>query len=113
MPTRAEDVLNAVNSASSEPSRWWSRSGAPAPLKRSTPGPPQPVIAGTSSAGLPVRQPLSQLTGEDTGPAEQPGEEPVRGRYEPDPSEISSMLSRFYGGVERATAEEQTQRIGR
>ena len=63
---------------------------------------------GTSTAGLPVRVPMAQLpvSGESTVPikATPPPKLPYA---EPDPSQVGSMLSRFYSGVHRATAEEQ------
>jgi len=72
------------------------------------PAPRQPMDGGTSTAGLPVRVPMAQLpvSGESTVPikATPPPKLPYA---EPDPSQVGSMLSRFYSGVHRATAEEQ------
>jgi hypothetical protein len=49
---------------------------------------------------------MAQLPGRTPVPGQRGAAEPVRPVYEPDPSEVSSMLSRFYGGVQRATADE-------
>jgi hypothetical protein len=107
-PTRAEDILSAATSAPpEEASRWWSRTGAvPSDLPPAASAPRTPVNAGTSDAGLPIRVPMAQLPGENAAPGPQPGRlttEP------PDPSQVSSVLSRFYSGVHRATAEELRQ----
>jgi hypothetical protein len=75
--------------------------------------PPQPVSAGTSSAGLPIRRPMAQLPGGNVVPAQRTGEVPARPAYEPDPSEVSSTLSRFYSGVGRATTEDETREVRR
>jgi methyl-accepting chemotaxis protein len=107
-PPRAEDILSAASKTSSEPNRWWSRTDQTMPSKRLNTPPPQPVNAGTSSAGLPIRRPMAQLPGSNVVPAQRTGDELVRPAYEPDPSEVSSILSRFYSGVGRATAEDET-----
>jgi hypothetical protein len=104
-PTRAEDVLGAARGANAEPSRWWSRTGPTTPDRPQTPTPRSSVSAGTSSAGLPIRLPMAQLPGRTAVPAQRVGSEPVRPTCEPEPSDVGTMLSRFYGGVRRATAE--------
>jgi hypothetical protein len=113
--TRAEDVLGtgrpaegAAAADANTASRWWSRTApvnAPAPR---APAQRQPVSAGTSDAGLPIRVPMAQLPG-DGGPPP-PADVPVSAPplmtgVEPDPSHVGSMLSRFYSGVHRAAAE--------
>jgi hypothetical protein len=104
-PTRAEDVLGAgrVDTASV----WWSRrgaaaggvsaggGGAAAPPRR-----PAPTMA-TNEAGLPVRVPMAHLP-----QAPEPAAVAVRPVEEPDPQQVRSMLSRFYGGVHRAAEED-------
>jgi hypothetical protein len=62
------------------------------------PAPRAPIDGGTSGAGLPLRVPMAQLPGELTQPL-------VPAYAEPDPQEVSSMLTRFYGGVHRAARE--------
>jgi hypothetical protein len=56
---------------------------------------------------------MAQLPGSNVVPAQRTGDELVRPAYEPDPSEVSGMLSRFYSGVGRATAEDQTTEVRR
>jgi hypothetical protein len=133
-PTRAEDVLGGGRPDGSAASRWWSR-GATATAGTATagtatdgtatdgattggaatalkiPAQRQPVTAGTSGAGLPIRRPMAQLPGADAPNAvpTPAGVTPPRAySAEPDPSQVGSMLSRFYSGIHRATAEEAT-----
>jgi hypothetical protein len=108
-PTRAEDVLSAVSTSASEASRWWSRTAQASPSKQPAPVPRAPVDAGTSDAGLPIRVPMAQLPGDGIIPARRPVDQPAKIVHEPDPSQVSSMLSAFYSGVHRATAEELRQ----
>jgi hypothetical protein len=119
--TRAEDVLGTGRIPAARPdsaradsgdaaSRWWSKSGpvsAPAPR---VPAQRQPVNAGTSGAGLPIRVPMAQLPGDETSTVPivagmPPAEAPTLAGAEPDPSHVGSTLSRFYGGIHRAAAE--------
>jgi hypothetical protein len=119
MPPRAEDIIGAAARGSAatptKGTRWWSRGGGETPDRpRSQPLaiPVQrdPVIAGTSGAGLPIRVPMAHLpvTGETTQPIVAPVPVP---RAEPDPAEVSSMLSRFYSGVHRATSEDDVPTV--
>jgi signal transduction histidine kinase len=107
-PARAEAVLDAASGdaptgAHEGASRWWSRGGgtpdpgAAAPAVR-IPAPRQPVDAGTSTAGLPIRVPMAQLPSTPKAV-----NRPVD---EPDPTEVGTLLTRFYSGVQRATVEE-------
>ncbi|MFG2038241.1 nitrate- and nitrite sensing domain-containing protein [Dactylosporangium sp. NPDC048998] len=118
-PTRAEDILGAAARGNVAPAakstRWWSRGGggdapaaAPAiPVQR------QPVTAGTSSAGLPIRVPLAQLPGDPTGqvPPTEPVQPIVTPQTEPDPASVGSMLTRFYSGVHRAANEDEVPTV--
>jgi hypothetical protein len=56
---------------------------------------------------------MAQLPGSNVVPVQRTGDEPVRPAYEPDPAEVSSMLSRFYSGVGRATAEDGIRKVSR
>ncbi|MGW5669623.1 nitrate- and nitrite sensing domain-containing protein [Micromonospora sp. NPDC003776] len=82
---------------------WFSRQGPSSSVLGVTPAPAAtPVTAGTNERGLPVRVPMAQLaavtdTARPAGPA---------AREDPDPDAVGGMLSRFYGGVRRAEAEE-------
>jgi nitrate/nitrite sensing protein/histidine kinase/DNA gyrase B/HSP90-like ATPase len=110
-PTRAEDVLGSAARGDGGGTRWWSRSGPPVSADRrpsmGTPATPRPPVSGgTSDAGLPIRVPMAQLPG-DTAQTVRLGDEPARPIHEPDPSQVGSMLSRFYSGVHRATAEDE------
>jgi signal transduction histidine kinase len=112
LPTRAENVLKSAGATSADTgSTWWSRQGAaPAALTASSgpagPVPPStPVTGGTLANGLPVRVPMAQLpdAADRTVPIAAPP------RFEPDPEAVGSMLARFYGGVRRAEAEENSE----
>ena len=98
MPMRAEDVLGAGRADGA--SVWWSRRGARSTNGVSVAPPPRPPTT-TNPAGLPVRVPMAHLP-----PAQQAT---VLGRppEEPDPQEVRGVLSRFYGGVHRAKAEDE------
>ena len=107
-PTRAEDVLGTgTRTPEPETSRWWSRTAPIEPSKPAIPAPRKPVSAGTSTAGLPMRVPMAQLPGESAIPPTGSEEQQAKIVHEPDPSAVSSLLSRFYSGVERGTAEEE------
>jgi hypothetical protein len=112
-PTRAEDVLGAANPAPADESRWWSKTAPAEPSKPAAPAPRQPVSAGTSMAGLPIRVPMAQLPGDSAVPAQRAPEQPPKVAHEPDPSQVSSVLSSFYGGVRRATAEDESSQARR
>jgi hypothetical protein len=116
-PTRAEDILSAASSAPpEEASRWWSRTGAVSSnLPAAASATRAPVDAGTSDAGLPIRVPMAQLPGERVAStASGSGQQPLRLMPEaPDPSQVSSVLTQFYSGVHRATAEELRQQAER
>jgi hypothetical protein len=64
-------------------------------------------------AGLPIRVPMAQLPGDSAVPAQRAPEQPPKVAHEPDPSQVSSVLSSFYGGVRRATAEDESSQAGR
>nr|MDT0659739.1 nitrate- and nitrite sensing domain-containing protein [Micromonospora sp. DSM 115978] len=111
LPTRAEDVLaSATGMTPTTASTWWSRQGhgpsrpvVPAPPVSGTPTPPAvPVTGGINQNGLPMRVPMAQLpvVTESAVPSATPPPP------EPDPDAVGGMLSRFYGGVRRAEAEE-------
>jgi hypothetical protein len=108
-PTRVEDILGTVSPApDTTGSRWWSRDAPVATgEKPAVPVQRQPVSAGTSNAGLPIRVPMAQLPGDEAGPDPRPGLPPEKAVHEPDPEEVSTMLSRFYGGVRRGSTDEE------
>ncbi len=106
-PRRAEDVLGAGRERASDGTRWWSRTGPP-----NRPGPAvsaqrAQVTAGTSNAGLPIRVPMAQLPS-DSSATQRREEVAVPAYAEPDPTSVGSMLTQFYSGVHRATAEDGT-----
>ncbi|MEJ3745901.1 nitrate- and nitrite sensing domain-containing protein [Actinomycetes bacterium KLBMP 9797] len=109
-PTRAEDVLKSAGAtASATASTWWSRdaaaAGSAAPAELGSPAPPTtPVTGGTLASGLPARVPMAQLPDQVEAPPIPAQRAPV----DPDPESVGSMLSRFYGGVRRAEAEDTT-----
>jgi signal transduction histidine kinase len=109
-PMRAEDVLGVGQRDGA--SVWWSRGGAAATGSRPTvrPAPsPQPK---TNGAGLPVREPMAHLPGlQPAAVGLSHDDAAVLGRppEEPDPHEVHGVLSRFYGGVHRAAAEDETK----
>jgi hypothetical protein len=119
-PMRAEDVLGVGQRDGA--SVWWSRRGAPTAAVTaaasaaggSTAGAsgstaaarPSGAETKTNGAGLPVRVPMAHL------PRPQPADATVgRPPDEPDPLEVRGVLSRFYGGVRRAAAEDDNQRV--
>ncbi|MFK3985640.1 nitrate- and nitrite sensing domain-containing protein [Micromonospora sp. NPDC050397] len=113
VPTRAEDVLTPAAGGSEAGSTWWSRQGkggpaAPAPAAAEAPvrvAASAPVTVTVNSNGLPVRVPMAQLPS-----ANEPAPQVVAvQRHEPDPEAVGGMLSKFYGGVRRAEAEETTE----
>ncbi|MFY1670091.1 nitrate- and nitrite sensing domain-containing protein [Plantactinospora sp. WMMB334] len=121
-PTRAEDVLGMATGAGSAPgSTWWSRQGrsaatapaqepAPPALESAPSSPPAsgnappavPVTGGVNDSGLPIRVPMAQLRVKSE--PVRPG--PPAPRPEPDPEQVGGMLSRYYGGLRRAEAED-------
>jgi hypothetical protein len=109
VPTRAEDVLGAGVRARSAGTAWWSRPTAgsgpqPArPTGRLPQGPPEvPVTGGVTERGLPLRVPMAQLP--VSGAAG--GRAVPAPRADLDPEAVGSALSRFYGGVRKAQAED-------
>lgn len=114
VPTRAEDILTpAAGGSSSAGSTWWSRQGrggarGSSPARGSAPvraAAPAPVTFALNANGLPIRVPMAQLPS-----ANEPASQVVPAqRHEPDPDAVSGMLSRLYGGVRRAEAEETTE----
>ncbi|UWZ36000.1 nitrate- and nitrite sensing domain-containing protein [Dactylosporangium roseum] len=119
-PNRAEDIIGAATRGNAVPAskgtRWWSRGGAgDAPAAAPViPTQRTPVTAGTSGAGLPIRVPLAQLPGDDTGPAPAPDvTQPltISQHTEPDPASVSNMLTRFYSGVHRAANEDEVPTV--
>ncbi|WP_432831814.1 nitrate- and nitrite sensing domain-containing protein [Dactylosporangium sp. CA-092794] len=118
---RAEDILGAaargnLPAAAKGGTRWWSRGGGssetPARPTSAIPAQPEPVTAGTSSAGLPIRVPQAQLPGDPTGriPADETPAVTVT-HTEPDPASVGSMLTRFYSGVHRAANEDEVPTV--
>ncbi|MFC4144721.1 nitrate- and nitrite sensing domain-containing protein [Micromonospora mangrovi] len=104
-PARAGNVLASAAGPPSG-SGWFSRQGPSSSTLGVTPAPAAtPVTGGTNERGLPVRVPMAQLAAV-TQPARPT--EPMP-RHEPDPDAVGGMLSRFYGGVRRAEAEETTE----
>ncbi|MFI5836783.1 nitrate- and nitrite sensing domain-containing protein [Micromonospora sp. NPDC051300] len=105
VPGRAEDVLAPAAGAAAT-GGWFSRQGPTSSVLGVTPAPARtPVTGGTNERGLPVRVPMAQLAAVSS--ADRPGHTAVR--HEPDPEAVGGMLSRFYGGVRRAEAEETTE----
>jgi hypothetical protein len=98
-PMRAEDVLGTGRGDGA--SVWWSRRGASSTNGVSVAHPPRPQPT-TNPAGLPVRVPMAHL------PPPQQATVLDRPSGEPDPQEVRGVLSRFYGGVHRAKAEDDT-----
>ncbi|MFG2059722.1 nitrate- and nitrite sensing domain-containing protein [Micromonospora sp. NPDC048930] len=99
-PVRAENVLAPATPAGGG---WFSRQGPSSSVLGVTPPPAAtPVTAGTNERGLPMRVPMAQLAAvtETAGPTR------PAPRHDPDPDAVGGMLSRFYGGVRRAEAEE-------
>ncbi|WP_254909938.1 sensor histidine kinase [Micromonospora sp. NBS 11-29] len=104
VPGRAEDVL-APAAAPAGGGGWFTRQGPTSSVLGVTPAPAAtPVTGGTNARGLPVRVPMAQLAAVSS--ADTPARTAVR--HEPDPEAVGGMLSRFYGGVRRAEAEERT-----
>ncbi|MEO3922601.1 nitrate- and nitrite sensing domain-containing protein [Micromonosporaceae bacterium B7E4] len=116
-PTRAEDVLGMAAGAGSAPSStWWSRQGrgsTPPPtnaagaaptgaLATGNAPPAVPVTGGTNANGLPIRVPMAQLRAKN----EPARPRPPAQREAPDPEQVGGMLSRYYGGLRRAEAED-------
>lgn len=64
--------------------------------------PAVPVTGGTGPTGLPLRVPMAQLPHETGAGPRAPAT-----REDPDPMAIGGVLSRFYGGVRRAEAEDE------
>ncbi|QLQ36753.2 nitrate- and nitrite sensing domain-containing protein [Micromonospora robiginosa] len=105
VPGRAADVLAPVAAATAA-GGWFSRQGPTSSVLGVTPAPARtPVTGGTNERGLPVRVPMAQLAAVSS--ADRPDRAAVR--HEPDPEAVGGMLSRFYGGVRRAEAEETTE----
>lgn len=118
-PNRAEDIIGAAARGNAAPAakgtRWWSKGGGgEAPAAPVVPAQRQPVTAGTSNAGLPIRVPLAQLPGDPNGvvpAAEAVQPVTVSQPSEPDPASVSSMLTRFYSGVHRAANEDEVPTV--
>ena len=110
-PGRAEDIIGAASGGAAAPAkgtRWWSRGGGRAAGNRPSsviPAQREPVIAGMSNVGLPMRVPMAQLPGDRAETASVTPVAPIH--TEPDPASVSSMLSRFYSGVHRAANEDE------
>jgi signal transduction histidine kinase len=101
VPTRAENVLPPAERTGSV---WWSRqpgSVPTVPVPAPTTAPPAtPITGGISPSGLPLRVPMAQLPNAGAAPPV-PAAPP-----ELDPEATGGMLTRFYGAVRRAEAEE-------
>ncbi|MDG4799902.1 ATP-binding protein [Micromonospora sp. WMMD980] len=105
VPGRAEDVLTPAAPPAAG-GGWFSRQGPTSSVLGVTPAPVRtPVTGGTNERGLPVRVPMAQLAAVSS--ADRPDR--ATARHEPDPEAVGGMLSRFYGGVRRAEAEETTE----
>jgi hypothetical protein len=116
-PKRAEDILDAATkpaspeapAAPNAATRWWSREGGPAPARTTPVLPTQraAMTAGVSAAGLPVRVPMAALPEPDPGATQPlPSNQPLVSS-EPDPAQVSDVLTRFYSGVHRAANEDE------
>jgi signal transduction histidine kinase len=100
-PTRAEDVLGAGRPEQS--SVWWSRQAtSPAATFPAARASTSEAVATTNEVGLPTRVPMANLPNQQaaTAAAAPPA-------TEPDPQEVGSVLSRFYGGVHQAALEDE------
>jgi hypothetical protein len=99
-PTRAEDVLGVGRPDLG--SAWWSRRPpaqvAAGPSRAST----SDIRGASNEAGLPTRIPMANLPPDQAMTAVTFRAAPT----EPDPQEVGSVLSRFYGGVHRAALED-------
>ncbi|MGE5827469.1 MAG: nitrate- and nitrite sensing domain-containing protein [Micromonosporaceae bacterium] len=114
VPTRAEDVLG-VGHGPPDASLWWSRRGAAAANRSATATSPAvslsvavdpPVNGGLSAVGLPVRVPMAHLPGPGSPPSTS-----IPAIVEPDPTEVSAVLTSFYGGVHRAVSEDDAEPV--
>jgi hypothetical protein len=102
VPIRAQNVLTP-SAGPAGGGGWFSRQGPSSSTLGVTPPPAEtPVTGGTNGRGLPVRVPMAQLAAVTRSARP---DEPAP-RHEPDPDAVGGMLSRFYGGVRRAEAEE-------
>ncbi|GAA3450086.1 sensor histidine kinase [Dactylosporangium matsuzakiense] len=122
-PARAEEIIGAATrgtngapAPAAKGTRWWSRGGGGGEMPRPAikiPAQREPVTAGTSNAGLPIRVPLAQLPGDPNEPAPAPEDtQPVTMPHtEPDPASVGSMLTRFYSGVHRAANEDEVPTV--
>jgi hypothetical protein len=77
------------------------------PQRRSTPTRAEDVLSAASKAS-PAGPSRWWSRADQTAPIKRLAATPARPACEPDLSEVSSTLSRFYGGVGRATAEDET-----
>ncbi|WP_319461867.1 nitrate- and nitrite sensing domain-containing protein [Micromonospora sp. RTP1Z1] len=109
VPVRAENVLTPSAGGPAAGGGWFSRQGSSSSsTPRVTPPPVEtPVTGGTNEGGLPVRVPMAQLAAVTRSARP---DEPTP-RHDPDPDAVGGMLSRFYGGVRRAEAEETRELI--
>jgi hypothetical protein len=64
---------------------------------------PAPAHNGRNEAGLPMRVPMAQLPQQYAAPVARDT------MTEPDPQEVGSTLSRFYGGIHRAALEDSDE----
>jgi hypothetical protein len=100
-PTRAEDVLGAGRPERS--SVWWSRQAtSPAGTFPAARASRSEAIATTNEVGLPTRVPMANLPNQQAATAAV-----APSASEPDPQEVGSVLSRFYGGVHQAALEDE------
>lgn len=108
MPTRAEDIIaSATGAGNGAGSVWWERQRGPVAPTPVTPARAEvPVTAGISASGLPVRVPMAALPVVTESASAVPA---APSRLESDPDAVGGMLSRFYGGVRRAEAEDTTE----
>jgi signal transduction histidine kinase len=110
VPTRAEDVLGKARSRD-DGSVWWSKpsrtAAAHRPSKPVAPAAPAPPVNGAvNHAGLPIRVPMAHL------PELQVVAASRHVITEPDPVEVGSVLTQFYGGVHRAASEDDQEASG-
>jgi signal transduction histidine kinase len=108
-PTRAEDIIGGGRASTA--SVWWSRRAAASRPVAALPMTAHPVYEpDVSSAGLPVRVPMAQLREGGPGGAHPATVQDGNGAqpYVPDPIQVGGVLTRFYGGVHRAVAEDDS-----
>jgi hypothetical protein len=104
----SDRATNGDRATDSEPAPNGDRplSGAARPDGTSNGGTSAGGGDGLGPAGLPVRVPMAQLPDNQLKSAAASSPKPAEA--EPDPTHVGSVLSRFYGGVHRAAAEDES-----